>query len=958
MHFFRYCFFLIAFSVNFPAKLAAQYIYSDIVNPPYVPGDGSIEFSVPGSYNYTLQGRGGGENLKISIGDDVVIKGVGLPYSQYSNHAVRLLVDGYTVQNSGVLDTAQTYGIYAEADFELVNNGQIHDIAAPNIVATNQAGGLITGDFFIWGKMNMKNSGILLPLHGTLVVETLENFGDGYIESSVFSAVTIQKQGGSVLNRDSAKIIGYNHGIEITNRNAVVENNAFVSGVNSGVFADKTFDLANGTNGYVTGNLGVYARGSTKIVNSGVIFGNEVGLAISQSADVINEATGSILSDQGTALRSENLKLKNSGKIVGKDYGLWSLEQTTVVNSGLIEGGISGVFQPLQYTPVLPESIEEWGGAEISIDEQTGKLSFRAADDRLKVSFLKNPIELGVGTSYGVLNPTAKTLDVIGGVGGVNVYSVNHVFYGEADSIFRPSGGRSSADKFSFQTGGYWKLFNIPFSQWNVEFTSGSEVLRLAYLEGEWRIVTFNDPLFYDPRSSNDGLVNLTNEASGEIRGNDYAMDTHQIQLVNRGLITGVDGGIRTFNSATIQNHGVIHSTEGIALEAGTTADITNTNLIEGGTGGLHSVGTLAIVNEGSILTETGTALKTGDSAVVTNSGTVRSVHGIALEAGAEADITNTNLIEGGTGGLHSVGALTIRNEGDILTDTDTALKTGESALVTNSGTVKSTEGIALEADAEADITNTNLIEGGTGGLHSVGALTIRNEGDILTDTGTALKTGESALVTNSGTVKSTVGIALEAGTTADITNTNLIEGGTGGLHSVGALTIRNEGDILTDTGTALKTGESALVTNSGTVKSTVGIALEAGTTADITNTNLIQGGVGGLHSVGKLTIRNEGGILTDTGTALKTGESALVTNSGTVKSVEGIALEADAEADITNTNLIQGGTGGLHSVGTLTIGNEGSIFTDTGTALEDGRKRVGDKQRNSEIHGRHCPGS
>jgi hypothetical protein len=279
-------------------------------------------------------------------------------------------------------------------------------------------------------------------------------------------------------------------------------------------------------------------------------------------------------------------------------------------------------------------------------------------------------------------------------------------------------------------------------------------------------------------------------------------------------------------------------------------------------------------------------------------------------------------------GGLHSVGKLTIRNEGSILTETGTALKTGESALVTNSGTVKSVEGIALEADAEADITNTNLIQGGAGGLHSVGALTIRNEGDILTDTDTALKTGESALVTNSGTVKSTEGIALEADAEADITNTNLIEGGTGGLHSVGALTIRNEGDILTDTGTALKTGESALVTNSGTVKSTVGIALEAGTTADITNTNLIEGKTGGLHSAGTLKIRNEGRIVAEKGTALKTGEFADVYNRGSIIGV--IGLHSTVGLRLDSTGVIEG-TGGI---AILTGDGDSDIFLRSGSVL------------------------
>ncbi|MET3897374.1 hypothetical protein ABIB57_001311 [Devosia sp. UYZn731] len=288
-------------------------------------------------------------------------------------------LDNLDLNNSGSILSVTGGGVYISGTGKIVNSGLItgHDaIMASSVYALNNvSGGTVTGDEYGVQAVNVDlidNAGLINGDYIALnlnALGTLNNTATGVITNHTLgrAAISVGTNVGAINN--AGAITGETFGIEVGGNIASLNNSGTLI-VN---------DLANGAaviahsigavdnSGTMDGGyFGLYANTIGTLVNSGVINGNNSGIA---SSDTINSLTnsghitantyyaihgniiGSVVNTNeirggrfGIVADTSLASLTNSGTIIGdNDYGVVANEIGSIGNTGLIRGGQSGI---------------------------------------------------------------------------------------------------------------------------------------------------------------------------------------------------------------------------------------------------------------------------------------------------------------------------------------------------------------------------------------------------------------------------------------------------------------------------------------------------------------------------------------------------------------------------------------------------------------------------------------
>jgi outer membrane autotransporter protein len=445
----------------------------------------------------------------------------------------------------------------------------------------------------------------------------------------------------------------------------------------------------------------------------------------------------------------------------------------------------------------------------------------------------------------------------------------------------------------------------------------------------------------------NGGDVN--NKSTGTIAGRGFGISAgNPFNLDNAGDIfaAGAAGvGVRAFQSVNVTaNSGTIQAsgTGGIAIQADTTATVSSNS---------------------DVISADKFAISATDIVVTGNSGTIEATatNGSAVAINA-ANTATVNNLSGGK--IQALGA------GGIGIVATTVTVTG------NAGTIAGDfVGIfAQSADSSAgsaDVTNSNLITGGTAGIVARNDVKVANSGTIeAMGSGSGLyailaQTGAVNVTGNSGTIRAadTGGAAIVAATTATVSsNSNLITADQSAIAATDVIVNGNSGTIeatATDgTAVAILAQKTVTVDNlSGgkiQAKGTGGIGIFADTVtvtgnagtiagdfigilavnavgtagdADVTNSNVITGGRAGIFARHSVKVANFGGTISGTDAISSGIRAAIVNVTGNTGTISGSSEGIDAaNADITNSNLITGGDAGIFAEGTAKVANAGTI--------------------------------
>ena len=677
-------------------------------------------------------------------------------------------------------------------------------------------------------------------------------------------------------------------------------------GIDSGVRA--TINNAGTISGTGANSFGIFNLGTAVITNSGTISGVSQGLAL-QNADVTNQSTGSIVGgDDGVSIRDE-AKVANAGLIwgvLGNGINLRTDNKISEIsNTGTIKGGHSGIN----------------GNATLQVDN-AGTISGTAAD------------------SFGIF---ASSVIVTGNTGTISGVKTGIAAFG--------NNATADITNSNLITGGVAGIsVNGTATVANSGTISGTAADGVGIQAGTVNVTSNTDTISGGSSGIKAFAVNVTGN-TGTISGGVSGIHAFHADITNSNLITGgsqgifAGGGVFAGATAKVENSGTISGTLGNAsgifvdgsvivtgntgtisggfagIFAGNNADITNSNLITGGAAGISVNGTAKVANSGTIsgTAAGGVGIFASTVTVTGNTGTISGgFAGIsAFGSDATGDITNANLITGGARGIVVNGTATVANAGTIsgTAANGIGIEAGTVNVTSNTGTISG--GLSGITAVNADITNSNLITGGSRGIFAVGTAKVANSGTISGTAADGLGISASTVnvTSNIGTI-SGGGAGVLALKDADITNSNLITGGSRGIFAVGTAKVANSGTIsgTATFGTGIEAGTVNVTGNTDTISG--GFAgISAGNNADITNAKLITGGSVGIFAGGTATVANAGTISATSGDGFGIFAGAVnMTNmrGGTISG---------------NVAILATGLGGIGS----TITNAGAIVSTAG---------------------------
>ena len=235
-----------------------------------------------------------------------------------------------------------------------------------------------------------------------------------------------------------------------------------------------------------------------------------------------------------------------------------------------------------------------------------------------------------------------------------------------------------------------------------------------------------------------------------------------QTTLTHRGHIEAGGAGIRLPYVQNFENSGTIKGANGAGVTftgmASGPVTVTNTGTIQGGTYGLdygtNTIERLTNISPRSLRGGSRAALRAGALLNLDNRGAIISEQASAIQltgtASQAATIANRGTIRGAALGLdYGMNAISmLTNSSMIQGGSGPALQAGAIGTLNNTGTIRSTGGTAIEATGLNKLTNSGTIEGQTA---------IR-----LTRTGM----GSNTMIDNAGTLRSLQGTA---GTALDL---------------------------------------------------------------------------------------------------------------------------------------------------------------------------------------------
>jgi fibronectin-binding autotransporter adhesin len=474
---------------------------------------------------------------------------------------------------------------------------------------------------------------------------------------------------------------------------------------------------------------------------------------------------------------------------------------------------------------------------------------------------------------------------------------------------------------------------------------------------------------------TNNALVNATSS------GNSLYVDGTTV--INTATMEATTGPLVFNNNVAVNNAG------GLIDAVGNTVTLNNAS-ITGGTLSATSPNAILVQNatlSGSTISTNTTVDVTGNSnltltgSTLTDNGNIQLNYNVAYSSTLQV---NSDLLLTGSGSvtLDSSGSNAVIATGtsDILTQdvNHTINGTGEiTADFVNNGTVdaNSASGLTL---LTSNMTNNKVMEATSGGLLTIGAITLTNTSGTITannatvDLSSPTITGGTLKSSNAGTFQTTSGTTTTlAGVTNDATfnvvgNSNVTV--TGNLVNNGVITLNNNqsygstlnfgGGTVSGTGTialdstsanALIAGTltqssghtingygeiTATLTNNGLVNANVSISstaqtLDVGGSA-LTNTSTMEATSGALIFNGGVSVNNAGGLIDAVGNNV-TFDSASITG-GTLSATSPNVILVEQNATLSGPTISPNTTVDVYGNTDLTL--TGTTLTDNGNIV------------------------
>ncbi|WP_068770445.1 hypothetical protein OH491_16765 [Termitidicoccus mucosus] len=255
---------------------------------------------------------------------------------------IGVYTNGGTVSNSGTIIGTGSYGIYG------YDNYALSDATIINMGANSYIGGGDVGVYFEdlgsvdnQGLITGGTTGILLSSGGTV-----SNFG-------------------TITGTD-----GY--GVHVVAGAASVTNNTWGT-INGGVYAGGTTTVVN--NGLITGALGVYLSKNSTLTGSGRIDASGTALALGGGASFTVGSSNEYKGGKVGISLENTATLTNSGTIIGTDVtGVETKTGSVLVTNnagGLIQGGSSAVSLAAGGTVINPGTLRGTSGLSVGIYSNT-----------------------------------------------------------------------------------------------------------------------------------------------------------------------------------------------------------------------------------------------------------------------------------------------------------------------------------------------------------------------------------------------------------------------------------------------------------------------------------------------------------------------------------------------------------------------------------------------------------
>jgi len=572
---------------------------------------------------------------------------------QAGGSIVNVTVAGYTVTNSGILDSSGT------------GNGIASSTVAVAVV--NETTGIINGNGVSTSAIN-GGAGTSLTNRGTV--------------SGQFHGLQIAGNSGTVTNAAGGIIrgndtgAGTGNGIDVTSNLAASTNAGTISGVN-GVRVTGNATLAN--TGTITGTAGdgINTGGVLTLTgNSGTITGSDDGIqATGTNSSVINNGSITGTAGDGVDLQTGATVTNNAGTIRGAQNGvLVTGDATSITNASgatitgtnangvrvtgnLVSGTNAGTINGAN-------GISTGGNATLA---NSGTITGTAGD--------------GINTT-GVLTLTGNSGTITGSDDGIQATGTN------SSVINNGSITGTAGDGVDLQTG--------------ATVTNNAGTIRGAQngvlVTGDATSIT------------NASGATITGTAVNGVR-----VTGNLVSGTNAGTINGASG-ISIGGTGSLTNTGTIQGTAGDGVISGGALTLTNSGSILGTDNGVETGDNSVITNSGIIQGDNIGIVATGATGfTLNNTGDVVGVSGTAITGTAGVDNFNLNdgsrifgNIDGGAGidKLTFNGGLT-----SIYNQTDATENIIHSGVLNVEAIEKTGTGVAFIGDGGVDIDGDGLVD-------------------------------------------------------------------------------------------------------------------------------------------------------------------------------------------------------------------------------------------------------
>jgi hypothetical protein len=830
-----------------------------------------------------------------------------------------LLPHGGSFSNSGKL-TGSAVGVESAKNTAKISN-------TGTVTGTNEAGVLIN-DPTASAKGTVTNSGgKITGANGVEITGFGTILNSATITATSGTGATIGG-GGSVTNNASATITGVARGVEIDGKKGAkansLTNDSSIKATDSNGIAVSMGDggkIDNNAGATITGGYDGIATGSRNVTltNLGTITGTTgYGVTINDPAatnkasvtnsDIITGANGVAISGEG--------KVTNSKTI------------TATVGTGVTIGDGGSVTNEANATITAITRGVEIDGGKTAGNSLTN-------DGSIKATGTGTGVAVSMGDGGKIENNSGAT--ITGAYDGVSTGN---------GSVTLTNAGTITG------TSGYGVTINDPAAT------------QLAILDNQNTITGANGVAISGRgRVTNTDVITAT-VANGVVVGGGGSIVNGagaKVQAISRGV--ELDGG-DAVNSLTNSGSIAASATTGVGATMGRGGTVTNNAgaTISGGYDGLaSSSGTTRLTNAGSITGKAGYGVIINGVGIVTNSEAISGASGVAISG--HGAVTNSGTITATSGtGLTIGGGGTLGNaSGAEITGVGGGVEIDSGGNVTNNGTItgsgSTADGVKLGAGGSVENLSVNsVISGGDNGIAAgSGGVVVVNAGQITGTNGVGVEVNGAATVTNIHSISGGGGIEISGA--GHVTNTATIRGTSGvavAIDDGGVVTNASTGSITGVTGGVEIEGAGGSVTNEGSItasgQNSDGVMLGDG--GKITNEGSgakISGADNGVSAgSGNLTLANSGAISGGAGTGVTSNGNVTITNSKTITGVtEGVG--AAQNGHVTNSGAIKAsassgvaisvdGTGGVvnEAGGSITGGAEGVLIEGAGATLSN----------------------